>query len=317
MNTLEKGIITFAYGKPKFIDMAKTLARSLRLHSPNLPCAIVTDCQDDPELNELFDYLIPFQPGYGGNMKQKLYLDVYSPFQKSLYIDSDSIIVRDINFIFDTFQDRSFSLPGSRYLTFGEQDPYMKDLDFILNHFGLTKLPKFNGGLYYFDKSETTQSIFETARNILANWEELGFNVWRGDGPCDEPIVAIAMTLHNQTMFSDSGSMMRTPLGIRGSLDVDVINSKCTFQKNGQIVSPAIVHFAGDWLKHPVYAREALKLQNLSQNPTGKVNLPLFKVFQLKLNYQLNSVTYMIQQTKNYIKAIGRNVLKNTFRRLA
>ncbi|MBE9004866.1 hypothetical protein IQ259_07410 [Fortiea sp. LEGE XX443] len=311
MNTLEKGIITFAYGKPKFINMAKTLARSLRLHSPTIPCAIVTDCQEDPELEKLFDHLIPFQPEYGGNMKQKLYLDIYSPFQKTLYVDSDSIVVRDINFIFEAFQDRSFSLPGERYLTFGEQDPYIKDLDFILNHFGLTKLPKFNGGLYYFDKSETAQSMFDTTRSILANWEKLGFNVWRGDGPCDEPIVAIAMTLHNQTMFSDSGSMMRTPVGIRGSLDVDVINSKCTFQKYEKIVSPAIVHFAGDWLQHPVYAREALKLQSLGQNPTEKSNFPLLKEIHSKFKYRLDSVIYMIQKIKHHIKSIARIVLKS------
>ena len=33
----DKAIITLALGKPKYVEMAKTLARSLILHSPNIP----------------------------------------------------------------------------------------------------------------------------------------------------------------------------------------------------------------------------------------------------------------------------------------
>ena len=55
------GVITLAYGIPKYIEMAKTLARSLRLHSPDIPRAIVTDTQDDGELIELFDDIMPLR----------------------------------------------------------------------------------------------------------------------------------------------------------------------------------------------------------------------------------------------------------------
>src|ERR1700722_13670189 len=48
-----RGILTLAFGKPKFIEMAKALAWSLNLHAPAIPRAIVTD-SNDAELAQLF-----------------------------------------------------------------------------------------------------------------------------------------------------------------------------------------------------------------------------------------------------------------------
>ena len=61
MTNLERGVIVTAYGARYYIEMAKTLARSLRLHSPLIPRAIVTDNLDDKELRELFDYIVPLK----------------------------------------------------------------------------------------------------------------------------------------------------------------------------------------------------------------------------------------------------------------
>ena len=151
-------------------------------------------------------------------------------------------------------------MPGDRYLQAGDKNTFIK-VDEILNKFSLEKLPKFNGGLIYFDKSETALSVFETALSILRDWKNLGITEFRGDGPNEEPIFAIAMTLHNQTMFDDKGQMMRTPIGLRGSLEVDTFTGKSRFQKYNTVVSPAVVHFACVWGEHPVYHREVSRLK--------------------------------------------------------
>ncbi|MBH8552829.1 hypothetical protein I8751_10705 [Nostocaceae cyanobacterium CENA357] len=300
MAITESGVITYAYGASYYIEMAKSLARSLRLHSPKIPRAIVTDNQHDRELFELFDYVISCKKEYGSNVVQKLHLYDYSPFKRTLYIDSDCIAVRDINFIFDAFKGRSFGVTGDVYLQAGDKDTFI-NVDDILNRFALTKLPKFNGGLYYFEQSSTAKAVFETALEVLRDWKKLGISAFRGDGPNDERIIAIAMMLHNQTLFQDQGQMMRTPIGLRGSLDVDVITGKSTFQKDSKVVSPALVHFACVWAEHPVYYREVSKLKDQKKITAYRVNPDVFSAIQYKFGYQIALARYIAKRVpKNY-----------------
>jgi hypothetical protein len=240
--------------------MAKTLARSLLVHSPDISRAIVTDCQDDSELISLFDYLIPLRAEYGSNVRQKLFLNRYSPFERTLYIDSDCIVIRNINFVFQKFAGKAFSTVGEQYLNFGDEDKFL-NLSLALEYFKLSRIPKFNGGIYYFEKTKDVESIFLCAQDILDSSKKLGFVDFRGDGPADEPIFAISMALHNQEMLDEADHIMRTTIGLRGKLHLSVFEGQCEFQKYDRKVSPAIVHFPHIWAEHPTYRREAMKLQ--------------------------------------------------------
>jgi hypothetical protein len=90
---------------------------------------------------------------------------------------------------------------------------------------------------------------------------DIGFFQISGGGPNDERLFSVALALHDQCVYRDNGMMMRTPLGLVGRLRIDVLREQCTFRKNGTLVSPALVHFAGPWNKHPLYRREATKLK--------------------------------------------------------
>lgn len=316
-NTLQKdsGVITLAYGISKYIEMAKTLARSLRLHSPDIPRAIVTDTQDERELIELFDDIIPLRKEYGSNLRQKLYLDKYSPYKNTIYIDSDCIVVKDINCFFELLKDRSFSIPGENLLKPGQKDTFI-DVDFVLTHFGLEALPKFNSGLIYFNKSETANLIFDAARNILNDWKKLGFSEWRSDGPNDERIFAIAMTLHKETMFQDKGQMMRTPIGLKGDFDVDVFTGKSTFQKYNKVVSPAVVHFACVWGEHPVYFREVSKLKNVYLDKENNTESGIFSAIKYRFGYQIAFVRYLIYRVPKkpkYFISMAKRIFQKVF----
>ena len=294
-------MISMEKGAPKYIEMAKTLGRSLLLHSPNIPRAIVTDRQDDKELAELFDQLIPYKPEYGSNVRQKIHLDQYSPYARTLFIDSDCIVVRDLGFVFESFAEKNFAVVGGKYhLKPGDKDPYL-NVDFILKSFRLSKLPKFNGGIYYFDDSDTARSIYKTAREILRDFDKLGFAEFRGDGPNEEPILATAMEMHQQSMFQDNGSIMRTPVGLRGKLKMDALAGKCTFKKGSRAVSPAVVHFAYIWSEHPVYHREVERLKVWAT--TGEVR-QIRTNWQTVFNYQLNVVKYGLKRIRQRSKAL-------------
>ncbi|WP_375472174.1 hypothetical protein [uncultured Nostoc sp.] len=292
-----------------YLEMAKSLARSLRLHSPNVSRAIVTDNQNDQELLELYDYVIDLKQEYGSNVKQKLHVYEYSPFEYTLCIDSDCIAVRNIDFIFDDFKGRSFSVAGNVYLQAGDKDKFI-DVDDTLKQFNLTKLPRFNGGLYYFEKNDTAKAFFEKALEFSRDWRKLGISEFRGDGPNDERIFGLAMMLHNQNMFEDNGQMMRTPIGLRGSFDIDAITGKSTFQKYNQVVSPALVHFACVWGEHPVYHREVSKLKNLDKGSANQVKSNIFSAIQYKFGYQIAFLRYIAKRVPKNPKYIQARVKK-------
>lgn len=261
-----RGILTLAFGGDRYIEMAKTLARSLQLHAPQIPVALVTDSLD-PELKTLFSELVALEPGYGTNVRQKLHLDCYSPFYETLYIDSDCIVLGDLKSVWSAFHGQDFAVAGHQILKKGETDPFL-DVSFILDSFRLDGLPKFNGGIYYFTKSSKALQVFSEARRLLTHCREFRFREFRQDGPNDEAIFSVAMALNGlgPTPIDEGG--MWTPIGSKGHIHLNVIRGSCRFVKYGQLVQPEIIHFAGRWAFCFEYRRAAEQLRLLQLHAT-------------------------------------------------
>jgi hypothetical protein len=263
------GVLSLGFGKPEYISMAKALARSLILHDPKLPRAIVTD-SNDPELLELFTHRIELRPEYGSNLRQKIYLDRYSPFSRTLFIDSDCLALRKLDGMWRAFDNVPFGVCGVRVLKRGESDEFL-DIDFVLDRFGLQGLPKFNGGTYYFDDSPGALEFFETARGLLKEAVALRFSDFRGDGPNDESIYSVAMAIHGLTVTDTGDGGMWTPIAATSPIVIDVPKGICHFVKLGRIVTPDVVHFA-TFTDSFTYLRECLKLECLSRNVSVRGN---------------------------------------------
>ena len=253
-----RGILTLAFGSPRYIEMAKSLARSLLLHDPGLPRAIVTD-STDPELATLFTHVLPLRREYGSNVRQKLFLDDYTPFEETLFIDSDCLAVRPLDDFWLAFQDVPFGVCGQRILYAGETDEYL-DVGFILRRFHLSGLPKFNGGIYYFRRTLEAIRLFDTARDLMNHATELHFTDFRGDGPADEALFSVAMALHGLTVTDMGLGGMWTPIDATSRLQVDVPNGLCFFTKRGRRLAPHILH-AATFTGSLFYLRECAKLR--------------------------------------------------------
>jgi hypothetical protein len=257
-NSTSRGVLTLAFGKPRFIEQVKSLGRSMQLHAPRTETAIVTDSKD-PELKELFTQVIPYRPEFGSSVRQKLHLNLYTPFDQTLFVDSDCLLLGNLERFWTAFAGQAFGVPGFEFVQRGETDPYL-DVDFALDHFGLEQLPKFNGGTYYFDSSDKAAHFFATARELLANWKELRFAEFRRDGPADEPIISVAMAIHGLGPTSMGTGGMYTPTAYSGPLHLDVLKGTCSFKKKGRMVAPEIIHFAGEYAFCFVYPRESARL---------------------------------------------------------
>ncbi len=258
-----RGVITLAYGHQRFIEQARSLAHSLQLHAPHLQRTLITD-SNDPEIRNLFTGVIQYRPEYGSGVRQKLFLDRYSPYQETLFIDSDCLVLGNLESFWSAFAGQYFGVPGFRYLQKGSTDPYF-NVDYVMERLNVTSVPKFNGGTYFFTCSPKATAFFDSARSILDDWRTLRLAEFRRQGPADETVYSLAMAVHGiSPTFMGSGGMW-TPCGYKGPLLLDALTGTCSFEKEGMKLSPEIVHFPGEYVYAFPYARERAKLRALAE----------------------------------------------------
>ena len=240
-----------AFGSDKYIRQAENLALSLRHNLPDYKIAIVTD---RPDVAPVFDMVIPMRKFDQTGTIHKLDIYEYSPFDETLYIDSDCLATKLFHSQIEQIKQYDFSPVVSRYLQRGEADSFLDDLDKALDAVGGTAFPKFNGGLYFFRKSAFAQGIFDRARRFCGEAKALGIRNFDKAGPGEETVIALAMAEQSGSKYYDDlGHLMRTPIGLIGRLEIDALGGGCRFKRGNVIVTPAICHFCGDWIAVPQY----------------------------------------------------------------
>lgn len=254
-----RGVLVMGYGPKKFVHMAKVLGRSLKLHCDHLPRAVVTD-SDDPELRKLFPIQVPFRPEWGTGFMQKTFLNDYSPFEETLYIDSDCLVVRPFEQVWDMFKGSPFgvvSVPQT------EGDcAFHPRVEELLRKLERPSLPIFNGGLYYFRNAPESDAIFKTAREVMRDFDNWGLKRL-GTALNDEAAFAVSLAKHRVPTVPDDGSVMRYTYYFFGRMVIDTLRGKSRFlcRYLNKQVEPAIVHLLAPLCESFVYRREAVKLR--------------------------------------------------------
>lgn len=271
MTVPSRAVITLATGKPLYIEMAVNLARSFKHWHPHreIEFYLATDQRQlIPE--DLADiHIIDLQPDqYGKGFSPKIHLDEMAPAQQTLFIDADCLCVGSIVPIFERFQGHAVSVVGSPVST-GE---WFGDVAAVCQRFGVPAIPKFNGGLYYLEKGELSDRIYQTARELEPQYDDIGLVRLR-NRPNDELLMAISMALHGESAIPEDGTLFTDPFACPGPLKVDVLRGGSTLVNPPaphplhrewypwQTVHPTIVHFLGHHTTVYPYTREALRLQ--------------------------------------------------------
>ncbi|MDB4902152.1 MAG: hypothetical protein JWQ63_1433 [Mucilaginibacter sp.] len=270
--TSKQTVITIATGKKLYLDLAANLARSFFWWHPDTDIAfkIVTDNEAElPDDVKKRAEILTIKPGEFGKMfSPKLYLDQLAPEGSTIFIDSDCLIFGNLSHLFDLFKGNQVSVIGG-YISSGE---WFGDISAICRKFNVAHLPKFNGGLYYVEKGNKANEIYQTARELEKKYDEIGFVRLRNH-PNDEVLMALAMQLHGQTPVIDDGTIMSDPQACPGGYKINVVTGErwlinppkqhplhqswYPFEK----VSPLIFHFLGYYTLHYPYRREVYRLE--------------------------------------------------------
>lgn len=255
------GFLTMAFGAQRYIDQAVTLSLSLRAKMPGHPLAVVTDHSG---MDKHFDVVVPMRKFDVAGTVHKVDMADYSPFAETMFIDSDCVVIREFEAELADLRKYPFSPIVGAYLVASDNDLWLRDVGKALEGVGRVggRLPKFNGGVYFWQSGATAKAIFDESKRIRSRSDELGILDFDASGPGEETLIGLALAkLGVDDFYNDGGRLMRTPLNSSGPIIAEVMSGECHFIKEGRRVEPAIIHYCGPWIHHPTYeiARKELE----------------------------------------------------------
>lgn len=262
-----EGLITIAYGSKHYIKMAIALSRSYARLGSTRPFAVVTDQKNAGELSRHFDCIIPIEKSRGAGVAQKLFLDQYSPFQCTLFVDSDCLFYKNPEQIWRLYSSRCFGIAGWRYLDgaseYERENSYafVDNMKEFLNKNRISRMPHLNSGLIYFDRSNLSREVFRVARAVYARRSELGMRQFKNSPVNDEPAFAAAMAVCGVELIGwcpEKG--METTICLDAPPKINVLEGKSRTMKGGVELAPALLHFNVGAQDSTFYRREMTRL---------------------------------------------------------
>lgn len=254
----KRGFVTIATGKQKYYDLARNLLRSYRANgNSTVPFALLCD-RDCSVAREFDDFVLISEP-YCSYL-DKLQLYKYAPYEETIFIDADALIVGGTDILWTDFgRMDDFSCYG-RTLSLDSHDGW-----FFYEDMGNLKsqIPfcvSMHGGLYYLRKTDRCSRIFEKAKEFEEDYHSYTFANFRN--PADEPVLALSMAVNacepcpqkDRIVFIPSydGAVSASP---RGRVKVQ-----------GRVVEPVILHFGNRNLPSFLYQCQLATANNKIEN---------------------------------------------------
>ena len=151
---MEKGVIFIVTGSKKYKEECKFSAKSIKHHNPNLPVKVFTDggIQTNrfiDEVEKIDDRVHPLK------LKTLHLLD--SPFEKTLFLDSDTKVEGDLGALFEQLDEKDFVIGKGPLLEWSTGKAHFLDFVHPLH---------FNTGVFLYTNSKASQEY-------LHAWNEL------------------------------------------------------------------------------------------------------------------------------------------------
>lgn len=235
------------------------LGRSLSLIGDETPRAIVTDIKGF-DWSRYFDYV--FEPLASRSALDKLLAFDYLDAEAVYAIDCDCLAFKRVEPVFQHCLGLPFAVQGNwqtEGMWHGAAVPK------VLEQHGLDRLPKFNGGALYYEKTEAYFTLLEAMKDVELNYGQSGFADFRGNAS-EEVCVALAMMRTGfGSVVSDDTDFMNTGSGMIGKLHMDVRSNTCRFlsrKSKVRYVEPTIFH-ASEYSNFTIYWRQLKFLKDL------------------------------------------------------
>lgn len=297
---LTKGFITIATGKEQYYKIAQNLLRSYRFTTKKpLPFAIL--CDTENEYTKEFDDIRVFNEAKC-NYLDKLEIYDYLPYDINIFIDADCLAFRDINRLFDIFENADDFCCYGRVLPLNDKTGWFeyenlnanlqKQIDYVV---GL------HGGIYYMRKTEKCKKVLDDAKVFSLNYEDYKFK-GNFETPGDEPLIALSMAVNKCKPIPHDLSAIFCYWECENRI-------KFNFKNNSAYVVPEniytdIVHWGTRFTKTSIYLKQISALNLLRENkPSIMLALSDFKYdFVIFYNRVLNFAKRVCNKFKRTLK---------------
>lgn len=254
---MSRCVFTVALGKPKYAEMAMGLGRSLALIEDPTPRVVYTD-QLEYDWKRYFDeVVIPTGPRTA--LDKLLALDL-TEYDEVLALDGDCLAFKRLEDVFTTLRGSPFAVQGDHQ---SEGTWHGSDVAEMCRKLGVTELPRFNGGLIYYERSDEAKRLIARAREIEKDYGSTGFENFRGNAS-EEVCVALAMLETGiGEVAPDELDFMNTGTGLIGKLTLDILRNECHFvcrRQSVRYIEPYVFH-AARFVNYLVYWRQLDRLK--------------------------------------------------------
>lgn len=164
-------IVTIAVNKRAYGEMAFNLAVSLKCFFPDSKITVISDGRVEriPHFEKVIDSIVKVPEGQNA-FELKTRLNLLTPYEKTLYIDADSIFIADPILLFHSLNKIKFAAMEYRRHEFDSvTNPVWAKVPEIFSHYNLGEgvlYPEYNSSVLYWEKSDKTDLLFETANNV-------------------------------------------------------------------------------------------------------------------------------------------------------
>jgi hypothetical protein len=285
-------VLTVGRGKPKYAEMALGLGRSLSLIGDPEPRAVVSDLSGFP-WEPHFQQVLP-APGKRSALDKLLGLEL-TDADAILSIDADCLAFRRLGPIFDYCKGKGFAIVGHFQ---SEGTWHGADVAAVCRDLGVPKIPSFNGGLIYYERTPQTLELIQEMKRIEREFDQTGFERFRG-GASEEVCVLLAMAKTGYgEVVPDETDFMNTGVGLIEKLRLDVMNNDCRFVCRRHAVRfarPYVFH-ASRYSNFSIYWRELDRLAWLDRYGQKRPHGYMSPFFKLRRSFERRYLKYVLRK---------------------
>lgn len=206
----EKGILLLALCHPYYGRMAYNLAMSIKSVDPSVHITLVYSGAGISHINQrnmwVFDNKMQIEDD-GKPFGTKLRLKEFSPYERTLYIDADTVWVGKVtpSILMDQLKGIAFTGITEGFHDFNEPEKsqpsknyfFWADVEEVKERWALTeRLYQWRSEFIYFEKCDKTDVMFNLAQSVYANPKLNKIKMFAGHIP-DELAINIATCVYN------------------------------------------------------------------------------------------------------------------------
>lgn len=196
---MREGYILIATGSNKYIEQAEQAAKSIRFFDKTRPICLAYEKAIKPQVSKLrfFDDTVKITRKLLGT-ENHLYLNELSPYEKTLYVDSDCLASSSrLLEAWIEFRKYSIVFPGSKIV-----EGWRVDTAKALARFKVSYLVKNNGGVFGFDNTKISEDFFKRSQKTFEKRiPEVTIKHCSGGGIANEPIWGSTLALQALPIF--------------------------------------------------------------------------------------------------------------------